>query len=112
MRLEIPLPELINGSSGRCFNEDEQQYVDAAARNQKSTTITLARGILLCQITSTFCSMPRHTKIEVIPEFDMPAHARAAVMSMEARYQKYMNLGDVEKSGAVSPSLDPQDELT
>ena len=33
--------------------------------------------------------------ITVIPEINMPAHARAAVMSMEARYHHYAKAGDL-----------------
>lgn len=36
--------------------------------------------------------------IEVIPELDMPGHARAAIKSMEARYQKYIQKGDSAKA--------------
>ncbi len=32
--------------------------------------------------------------IEVIPEIDMPGHARAAIKSMDARYKKYMEDGN------------------
>ncbi|MCV5372898.1 family 20 glycosylhydrolase, partial [Escherichia coli] len=32
--------------------------------------------------------------IEVIPEIDMPAHARAATIAMEARYDRLMKAGD------------------
>ncbi|MEM1324533.1 MAG: family 20 glycosylhydrolase [Bacteroidota bacterium] len=36
--------------------------------------------------------------IEVIPEINMPGHARAAIKSMEARYRKYMEAGDEAKA--------------
>ena len=36
--------------------------------------------------------------IEVIPEFDMPGHARAAIIAMDYRYEKYMAAGDKEKA--------------
>ena len=32
-------------------------------------------------------------QIDVIPEIDMPAHARAATISMEARYDRLMKEG-------------------
>ncbi|AUX31291.1 MULTISPECIES: family 20 glycosylhydrolase [Sorangium] len=43
----------------------------------------------------------RHAKarhIEVIPEIDMPGHARAAVKAMEARYARLAAEGDLEKA--------------
>ncbi|MBV7314677.1 beta-N-acetylhexosaminidase [Shewanella sp. NIFS-20-20] len=46
--------------------------------------------------------------IEVIPEIDMPAHSRAAVMSMEARYQRLMAEGQPEAADEYR-LIDPQD---
>lgn len=37
--------------------------------------------------------------IEVIPSFDAPGHARAAIKSMEARYKKLSRSGDQEAAG-------------
>jgi hexosaminidase len=36
--------------------------------------------------------------IEVIPEIDVPGHARAAIKAMNARYEKYIAQGDPEKA--------------
>ncbi|OBT25770.1 beta-N-acetylhexosaminidase [Vibrio tasmaniensis] len=108
-RLEIPgLPELTEIGSQRCFNEDEQQclmpQLGSGANNDN-----FGSGYFTRQDYIDILQYAKAHKIEVIPEFDMPAHARAAVMSMEARYQKYMNLGDVEKAEQYR-LLDPQDE--
>ena len=46
--------------------------------------------------------------IEVIPEVNMPAHARAAVVSMEARYHAFMEEGD-EAAASEYRLLDPDD---
>lgn len=46
-----------------------------------------------------FIAILRHAHarhIEVIPEFNMPGHARAAVVAMRTRYQRLMALGDQE----------------
>ena len=40
--------------------------------------------------------------IEVIPEIDMPGHARAAIRSMQVRYNKYME--QLELSSGISIS--------
>lgn len=32
--------------------------------------------------------------IQVVPEFDMPGHCRAGIKALEARYRKYMNIGN------------------
>ncbi len=47
--------------------------------------------------------------IAVIPSINMPAHARAAIKSMEARYERYMKLGDEEAANEFR-LIDPDDE--
>ncbi|WON76085.1 family 20 glycosylhydrolase [Serratia sp. UGAL515B_01] len=47
-------------------------------------------------------------QIEVIPEIDMPAHARAAIISMEARYKKLHAEGK-EKEANEFRLIDPTD---
>lgn len=32
--------------------------------------------------------------IQVIPEIDMPGHCRAGIKALEARYRKYMKIGN------------------
>ncbi|MBN3820544.1 family 20 glycosylhydrolase [Paraburkholderia sp. Se-20369] len=46
--------------------------------------------------------------VEVIPEIDMPAHSRAAVVSMEARYRRLHAAGREQEANAYR-LLDPQD---
>ena len=50
----------------------------------------------------------RQHHIEVIPEINMPGHARAAIKSMEARYRKYKANGD-EKSAEEYLLSDSED---
>ena len=47
--------------------------------------------------------------INVIPEVNLPGHARAAIKSMEKRYEKYMALGDKEEANRYR-LIDPEDE--
>ena len=47
--------------------------------------------------------------IEVIPEFNMPGHARAAVVAMRARYDRLQAAGDIEGANEYLLS-DPDDE--
>ena len=49
----------------------------------------------------------RHVK--VIPVLNFPAHARAAIKAMEARYQKYKVEGDLEKAEEYR-LIDPDDQ--
>ncbi len=50
-----------------------------------------------------------HTRhVQVIPEFDFPGHARAAIMAMNARYRHFMKEGAAEKAEEFLLS-DPED---
>ncbi len=46
--------------------------------------------------------------VHVIPAVNFPGHSRAAIKSMEARYEKYMALGDEEKANEFR-LIDPDD---
>ena len=83
-RLEIPgLPELTDIGGQRCFDETEQNCLlpqlgsGPEANNFGSGYFSRADFVEILQYANA-----RH--IEVIPEIDMPAHARTAVVSMEA----------------------------
>jgi hexosaminidase len=92
-RLEIPgLPELTDVGGKRCFDLTEQGCLltqlgtgphPSGSGNGYYTTVDF---IEILKFASA-----RH--IEVIPEIDMPGHARAAVKSMEARYKKLLKAG-------------------
>jgi len=47
--------------------------------------------------------------IEIIPEIDMPGHARAAIQSMEFRYNKLMKLGKKAEADEFR-LIDPEDQ--
>lgn len=60
-----------------------------------------------------FIAILRHAHarhIEVIPEFNMPGHARAAVLAMRARHDRLRARGDVE--GAARYRLDDPDDAS
>lgn len=92
-RLEIPgLPELTEVGGNRCFDLSEQTCLltQLGTGPHKSGSgngyYSTADFIEILKFASA-----RH--IEVIPEIDMPGHARAAVKSMEARYKKLLKAG-------------------
>ena len=107
-RLQIPgLPELTSVGARRCHDLSEQKCLlpqlgsGPRADNSGSGYFTVEDYIRIVRYANA-----RH--IEVIPEFDMPAHARAAVMAMEARHGTYMARGDMV--GAERYRLaDPED---
>ncbi|WP_331352781.1 family 20 glycosylhydrolase [Cellvibrio sp. UBA7671] len=92
-RLEIPgLPELTDIGAKRCFDLTEQTCLltqlgtGPHASGSGNGYYTTADFIEIIKFASA-----RH--IEVVPEIDMPGHARAAVKSMEARYKKLLKAG-------------------
>lgn len=92
-RIEIPgLPELTDIGAHRCFDLSEQTCLLTQLGTGPHKTgsgngyYTTADFIEILKYASA-----RH--IEVIPEIDMPGHARAAVKSMEARYKKLLKAG-------------------
>ncbi|ASJ75153.1 family 20 glycosylhydrolase [Granulosicoccus antarcticus] len=98
-RLDIPsLPELTSVGGRRAFALDGEGNVSEAASlmpqlgsgpgsdNQGSGFYTSDQFVSLLRYAAA-------RKIDIIPEFDMPAHARAAVVAMRARA---VNLGDAD----------------
>lgn len=111
-RLEIPsLPELTSVASKRGFTVDDNGNVTETdslmpamgsgpnTDNQGSGFYSRAQFIELLQYANA-------RYIEVIPEFDMPAHVRSAVVAMRARAR---NLGDA-RNAAVR--LDDPDDTS
>lgn len=107
-RIEIPgLPELTDIGSKRCHDPSERTCLlpqlgsGPDSNNNGSGFFTRADYIEIVKFAAA-----RH--IEVIPEIDMPAHARAATIAMEARYDRLMKAGD-EKAASEFRLLDPTD---
>lgn len=107
-RIEIPgLPELTDIGSKRCHDLSEKTCLlpqlgsGPDSNNNGSGYFTRADYIDILKYAKA-------RQIEVIPEIDMPAHARAAVISMEARYDRLMKEGK-EKDASEFRLLDPTD---
>ncbi|UTF59863.1 family 20 glycosylhydrolase [Gilvimarinus sp. DA14] len=107
-RLEIPgLPELTEVGATRCFDLEETECLLTQLGTGPHTTgsgngyYSKADFIELLRFAAA-----RH--IEVIPEIDMPGHARAAVKAMDARYTKLMQAGD-EAAAKQYLLADPDD---
>lgn len=107
-RVQIPgLPELTDVGARRCHDLSETRcllpQLGSGPDNQSGGGyLTRADYIDLVRYAQAHF-------IEVIPEFDMPAHARAAVVSMEARYRKLMAAGQPQAANEYR-LLDPQDQ--
>ncbi|KWD80103.1 family 20 glycosylhydrolase [Burkholderia ubonensis] len=106
-RIEIPgLPELTDVGARRCHDPSETRCLLpqlGSGPNDQSGGGYLTRAdyvALLRYAADRF--------VEVIPEIDMPAHSRAAVVSMEARYRRLHAAGREPDANAYR-LLDPQD---
>jgi hexosaminidase len=110
-RLEIPsIPELTQVGAYRGYTEDEKDHLipaygsgpDPRAKgNHGSGYISRESYIELLQYADA-----RH--IQVIPEINFPGHARAAIKSMETRYERLMREGKQEEAEYYR-LIDPQD---
>ncbi|CAH1041595.1 beta-N-acetylhexosaminidase [Halomonas sp. TD01] len=107
-RLEIPgLAELTEVGSKRCHDLDETNCLlpqlgsGPAADTSGSGFYTREDYIDIVRYAEA-----RH--IRVIPEIDMPAHARAAVVAMEARHHRLLEEGDSVAANEYR-LIDPED---
>ena len=107
-RLEIPgLPELTTIGANRCFDLSEQQCLLTQLGTDPHSTGS-GNGFFS---RDEFIKLLQHAKahhIEVIPEIDMPGHARAAIKAMQARQQRLLQAGLVEQANHYLLS-DPDD---
>ena len=108
-RLEIPgLPELTNIGGRRGYTEDESDMLLPAYGSGPHVDDSYGSGYYT---KADFIDILRYADerhIEVISEVDVPAHARAAIVSMRARYNRLMADGDEE--GALYYRLDDPDD--
>lgn len=107
-RIEIPgLPELTEIGGKRCHDLSEMTCLlpqlgsGPDSNNMGSGYFTRADYIEIVKYANA-------RQIEVIPEIDVPAHARAAVMAMEARYNKLHKAGK-EMAANEFRLIDPTD---
>ena len=107
-RIEIPgLPELTDIGAFRCFDLSEQTCLLTQLGTGPSKTGS-GNGYYSTEDFIEILKYAAARHIEVIPEIDMPGHARAAVKAMDARYKKLLAAG--KKAQAEQYLLsDPQD---
>lgn len=92
-RLEIPgLPELTEIGAQRCFDLTEQQCLLTQLGTGPHKTGS-GNGFYSREDFIEILKFASARHIEVIPEIDMPGHARAAIVSMRARYQRLLSQG-------------------
>jgi hexosaminidase len=95
-RLEIPgLPELTDIGSKRGYPYQENTQLHPAYGSGVEGSKTGQTGFYSRQDFLEILKYAQARHITVIPEIEAPGHARAAIKSMEARYQKYVKQGNM-----------------
>ncbi|NJO88117.1 MAG: family 20 glycosylhydrolase [Chloroflexia bacterium] len=92
-RVEIPgLPELTEYGAWRGYSKNEEKYLWPSFGSGPIADEKVSHGCGF-YTREDFIEIVKYASarnIEIIPEVDMPGHARAAIKSMEKRYQKLM----------------------
>ncbi|MFN6970125.1 MAG: family 20 glycosylhydrolase [Rheinheimera sp.] len=108
-RLEIPgLPELTEIGANRCFDLTEQRCLLTQLGTGPHSSGS-GNGYYSTADFIEILKFAAERHIEVVPEIDMPGHARAAIKAMEARYQKLQAQGKTEEASRYLLS-DPADK--
>lgn len=108
-RIEIPgIPELTEIGSQRIHTRDESEGL---IHQYGSATSTSGSGFYSREDYIEILRFAKERYIEVIPEIDMPGHARAAIVAMKARYLKYFKEGNFTEATKYMLH-DPDDEST
>lgn len=94
-RIEIPgLPELTDVGSKRGHTLTEQENLIPSYGSGPTVNTNSGSGFLSREDYLEILKYATVRHVEVIPEFETPGHARAAIKSMDARYQKLIKSGD------------------
>jgi hexosaminidase len=92
-RLEVPaLPELTQIGAYRCLDPSEKTCLSPQLGADPSPDAP-TNGYFTRMDYLNILAAAKARQIEVIPSFDMPGHSRAAIRSMEVRYDRLMALG-------------------
>ncbi|XP_050411821.1 uncharacterized protein LOC126826788 [Patella vulgata] len=109
-RLEIPgLEELTQIGSNRCSDMTEKSCIIPQLGSGPDTT-TSGSGFYTIDDYKEILEYAAKRHIEVIPEFDMPGHAHAAIKSMEARSQRLTDIGETNENANYFLLHDPTDK--
>ncbi|MDX1666575.1 MAG: family 20 glycosylhydrolase, partial [Saprospiraceae bacterium] len=106
-RLEIPgLPELteVGAFRGHTTDEHEHLYPAYGSGPFSDPDLSYGSGYYSREEYIELLRYAAERHIEIIPEIDVPGHARAAIIAMRARYRALMAQGD--KEGAEYYRLD------
>ena len=108
-RLEIPgLEELTEVGSKRAYTKDEFESLIPMYGSGPDTNST-GSGYLSKVDFIDILQYADNRNIKIIPQISFPSHIRSAIISMDARYQKYMELGNKDEAEKYLLS-DPDDK--
>ncbi len=108
-RLEIPgLEELVEVGSKRSYTKDEFENLIPMYGSGPDTNST-GSGYLSRSDYVDILKYASERNISVIPQISVPSHMRSAIVSMNARYQKYMEMGNQEEAEKYL-LIDPDDK--
>ena len=91
-RLEIPgLPELTEVGSRRGMTETEDEFMCQfyAGNGNPDDLSTTSNGYITRKEFIELLKYAHARGVRIVPEVETPGHARAAIVSMKARYRKY-----------------------
>lgn len=107
-RLEIPgLPELTDVGARRGYTKDERERL-APAYGSGPGEDSHGTGYLSREDFIDLLKYATRRHIEIIPELNVPGHARAAIKSMEARFHRMSTDNDLA-AAEVYRLADPED---
>ncbi|MFQ3341273.1 MAG: hexosaminidase [Flavobacteriaceae bacterium] len=109
-RLEVRgLPELTEIGSKRGYTTDESERLIPMYGSGSGDQPSSGNGFLSVQDFVDVLKYAAQRHIKVIPQISFPSHARAAIVSMKARYKNYKAQGDMAKATEYMLH-DPKDE--
>lgn len=98
-RIEIPtLPELTEIGAFRGHTLTEKDHLMPAYGSGPDRNNTTGSGFYSKSDYIEILQYARERHIEVIPEFDLPGHARAAIKAMDVRYDRFMAQGKKDEA--------------
>lgn len=98
-RIEIPdLPELTDIGAKRGYSSNGKGMLPPSYGSGPDVNNTSGTGFYSVKDFKDILIYAAARHIKVIPEIETPGHARAAIKSMDARYEKYIALGNMDKA--------------
>jgi len=102
-------PELTEVGGRRGHTRDERDHLIPSFGSGPYPDVTMGSGWYTQDDYIDILRYATERHIEVIPEIDVPGHARAALIAMQARYDRLMEEGKYEEADGYRIH-DPEDE--